>query len=230
MSQENGIPLTAEQQAYTMIKARILNMTYMPGQTLSDSDLAAELSLSRTPVLYALRYLECEGLVNRQHRQGWQICALSLDDIHDIFNIKIALGVLLARQAAACRDESLRSALQNAVDGMIVAEQADDLEAWEMVHRQWHDALMAMSEYPDGRVGRILNNLNDQWRRVRNGLLAMEGRMQRETQEHRVVAEAILSGDGDEAERRMRKHLETVRYDLMNLLKNMVIPYAPNGL
>jgi DNA-binding GntR family transcriptional regulator len=205
-------------------------MTYTPGQFLSDSEIAAELNLSRTPVLYALRYLECEGLVNRQHRQGWQICALSLDDIHDIFNIKVALGVMLARQAAGCQDETLRHALRDAVTGMIAANEADDLEMWEIAHRQWHNALMAMSEYPEGRVGRILDNLNDQWRRVRNGLLAIEGRMARETLEHEAVAEAILSGDGAAAEERMRKHLQSVRHDLVNLLTHIVLPFATQGL
>lgn len=230
MNSENGAPLTAEQQAYTMIKDRILNMTYMPGRVLSDSEVAAELNLSRTPVLQALRYLECEGLVNRQHRQGWQICALSLDDIHDIFNIKEALGVMLARQAVQCQDETLREAMRAAVEGMIRANEAGDIKTWEEYHRQWHDALMAMSEYPAGRVEGILNNLNDQWRRVRNGLLAIEGRMDRETHEHQVVADAILSGNGDEAEQRMRKHLQSVRHDLVDLLTHLVLPFAPHGI
>jgi DNA-binding GntR family transcriptional regulator len=54
--------------------------------------------------------------------------------------------------------------------------------------------------------------------------------MKRDTLEHITVTESILAGDGDEAERRMRSHLNNVRRDLVNLLVNLVFPFVSDGV
>jgi DNA-binding GntR family transcriptional regulator len=227
---DGGQSGTAEQQAYLLVKTRIMEMHYKPGQSIMDSELADELAISRTPIANALRRLEYEGLLTNQPRRGWQVTPLSLDDIHEIFNIKEALETMIARQAAACTDEPLRDALRAAVAGMQRCSAAGDKEAWDVVHMRWHQTVLAMSEYPAGRVPRILNNLNDQWRRVRRGLLAIEGRMARETVEHSLIAESILAHDIDEAERRTLRHLQHVRQELVLLLTNVVLPFAAHGV
>jgi GntR family transcriptional regulator, rspAB operon transcriptional repressor len=227
----DGNPVaTAEHQAYHLVKTRVMEMYYKPGQYVPDSDLAEELALSRTPIANALRRLEYEGLLTNQPRRGWQVTPLSLDDIHEIFSIKEALETMIARQAAASTDEALRAILRDCVEKMQHLSAAGDKEAWDIVHMRWHQTVLAMSEYPDGRVPRILNNLNDQWRRVRRGLLAIDGRMARETIEHVAIAESILSQDLDEAEQRTLRHLQHVRQEVVNLLANMVLPFATNGI
>jgi DNA-binding GntR family transcriptional regulator len=232
----NGVGLdgnqvaTAEQQAYHLVKTRIMEMYYKPGQFVTDSDLAEELAFSRTPITNALRRLEYEGLLTNQPRRGWQVTPLSLDDIHEIFNIKEALETMIARQAAACTDEALKDTLLECVEKMQRFSAAGDKEQWDIVHMCWHQTVLAMSEYPEGRVPRILNNLNDQWRRVRRGLLAIDGRMVRETVEHTAIAESILAHDLDEAEQRTLRHLQHVRQEVVYLLANMVLPFATNGI
>jgi DNA-binding GntR family transcriptional regulator len=221
---------TAEQQAYHLVKTRIMEMYYKPGQIVTDSDLAEELAFSRTPIANALRRLEYEGLLTNQPRRGWQVTPLSLDDIHEIFNIKEALETMIARQAAASTDEALHATLRECVEKMQQLSAAGDKEAWDIIHMRWHQTVLAMSEYPDGRVPRILNNLNEQWRRVRRGLLAIDGRMARETVEHVAIAESILGQDPDEAEQRTLRHLQHVRQEVVYLLKNMVLPFATNGI
>jgi DNA-binding GntR family transcriptional regulator len=227
---ENGQSTTAEQQAYHLVKTRIMEMYYKPGQYVADSDLADELTLSRTPIGNALRRLEYEGLLTNQPRRGWQVTPLSLDDIHEIFNIKEALETMIARQAARCEDEHLRHTLRECVKAMQIHSASGDKESWDIFHMRWHQTVLAMSEYPEGRVPRILNNLNEQWRRVRRGLLAIEGRMARETVEHAAIAESILAQSIDEAEQRTLRHLQHVRQEIVSVLANMVLPFATHGL
>ena len=50
-------------QAYETIKTNILNMTYPPGMTLTESRLARDLGMSRSPVRTAIRMLQTEGLI-----------------------------------------------------------------------------------------------------------------------------------------------------------------------
>ena len=227
---EGGLNGTAEQQAYQLVKTRIMEMYYKPSQFILDSSLLDELAISRTPVNNALRRLESEGLLTNEPRRGWQVTPLSLDDIHEIFNIKEALETMIARQAAASTDEKLHQLLRETVVGMQECAAAGNWEAWDVVHMRWHQTVLAMSEYPGGRVPRILNNLNDQWRRVRRGLLAIDGRMERETVEHALIAESILAHEVDEAGQRVLKHLVHVRGEVVTLLTKMVLPFAPYGI
>ena len=221
---------TAEQQVYDLVKERILTLTLKPGQYITDNEIAGELNISRTPIREALRRLEHEGLLINRPRRGWQVCVLSLEDIHEIFDIKEVLEGMIVRQAAACQDEALRSDLKEAMAGMQRASTAGDQEAWMEAHAQWHQTIFAMMASPKGRAAQIAQNLNDQWWRLYFLTVAVEGRLERKTCEHAVVAESILAGEAGAAERLMRDHLQKTRADLVHLLTNLVLPFVSTGV
>ena len=50
-------------QAYEKIKQNIVNLTYPPGMSLTESFLTQELSMSRSPVRTAIQMLQTEGLI-----------------------------------------------------------------------------------------------------------------------------------------------------------------------
>ena len=220
--------VTLQQQAYDFVKAQIMNLELKPGQYITDSEVANRLGISRTPVREALRRLEQEGLLINQARRGWKVYALSLEDIHDIFDIKETLEGMIARRAAACSNEELRRAMVEAMKHMRRAAEAGDVEAWQKADVELHDAIFGMGG--NERATNIIQSLNDQWHRVRIGFLAMQGRIQRSNPEHQAVIESILAGDGEEAERLMRVHLHNVREELVRLLVNLVLPFVEEGV
>jgi DNA-binding GntR family transcriptional regulator len=221
---------SAEQQAYDLVKERILSLTLKPGQYITDNEIASELNISRTPIREALRRLEHEGLLTNQPRRGWQVCILSLADIHEIFDIKEALEVMLARHAATCQDETLRNDLRKAMAGLQQASETGDQQAWMEAHTQWHQTVFAMIASPRNRAAQIIQMLNDQWWRLYFLTIAVEGRLERKTREHAFVAEAILAGDSERAEQLMRHHLKNTRQDLVHLLANVVLPFVSEGV
>lgn len=219
---------TYQQQAYDHIKWRILELKLKPGEYIADTQIAEELGISRTPVREALYRLENEGLLTSVARRGWRVYALSLKDIHDIFDIKASVEGMIAAQAAACKDAALHEALRASIRQMREAVAADDPKAWLAADFALHEVLFRMVN--NDRAERIVSNLNDQWHRLRIGFAAMEGRIARSTQEHSLFVEAILDGDADRAERAMRDHLNQVRAELVRLLVNMVLPFADEGV
>ena len=176
----------------------------------------------------ALYRLENEGLLQNQARRGWRVYSLSLDDIHEIFDIKESVEGMIARRAAECADPELQMALRQTLTDMERACEMDDSEAWLAADTALHEVLFRMA--PNERARRTVLNLNDQWHRVRIGFVALRGRTQDSTEEHRVFVEAILAGDGAEAERQMRTHLRQVREELVRLLANLVMPFVENGV
>jgi DNA-binding GntR family transcriptional regulator len=219
---------TFRQQAYNVVKARILNRDLKPGQNITDSQIAAELNISRTPVREALRELEHEGFLINQPRQGWRVYSLSLEDIHEIFDIKVALEGMLARQAAQCTDSEKQATLREAIEQMKQAVALHDYAAWRQADIELHRAIFAMGM--NGQADRIIDNLNEQWYRLRIGFLALQGRTEQSCREHEPVVTAILAGDGDAAESQMRLHINNVRQELVHLLVNLVLPFTQAGV
>jgi len=220
--------VTYQQQAYDYIKRNIIELKFKPGEFVADTQIAEELGVSRTPVREALYKLENEGLLVGVARRGWRVYSLSLEDIQDIFDIKVSIEGMIAAKAAACADETLRQQLRDAVQQMKTAVAADDPKAWLEADFALHDVLYQMAG--NERAQRIVANLNDQWHRLRIGFSAMEGRIQRSAEEHETFVQAILDMDAERAEREMRDHLNQVRAELVRLLVNLVLPYVEDGV
>jgi DNA-binding GntR family transcriptional regulator len=219
---------TFQQEAYSFVKEQIINLRYKPGEFITDTKVAGQLKISRTPVREAFYRLEKEGLLVYAARRGWKVYTLSLEDIHEIFDIKEAVEGMVAWQAAECNDEALRHALVEALKSMQEAAQGDDPEAWLQADNRLHDVLFQMAG--NERARRIITNLNDQWHRVRVGFVALQGRTRRSADEHRQIIESILEGDGEQAEHRMRRHLNEVRNELVHLLVTIVLPFVEEGV
>lgn len=219
---------TLQEQVYHLVKSRILNRELKPGQYINDTQVAEELNISRTPVREAFQLLEHEGLLISEARRGWRVYTLSLQDLHEIFDIKVALEGMMARRAAECRDEAKRAALKDALARMARAAETNDYQAWWQADVDLHIAIAEMCG--NERARRVIRNLNEQWQRVRIGFVAMEGRMQRSIPEHTAFVESILAGDADAAEQHIRSHLNSLRDELVRVLTNMVLPFAQNGI
>jgi len=220
-----------QEQAYQYVRNKILSMEYMPGDYITDSRIASELNVSRTPVREAFQRLANEGLLVSEVRRGWRIYSMTLKDIEDIFDIKCQVEGLMARKAAMDKmdqNEEFRQVLQDIIRRMRIASNADDVDTWLELDASLHHLLYMMAQ--NERAERIIKNLNDQWHRLRSGFIKMQGRLDIATNEHEKVVSAVINHDGDSAEQAMRDHLNDVRHGLLKVLVTMILPYARDGL
>jgi DNA-binding GntR family transcriptional regulator len=220
--------LTFQQRAYDFVKNQILTLDIKPGDYIMDTETAKKLEISRTPVREAFRRLEHEGLLIYEPRRGWRVYSLTLDDIRDIFDIKLSVEGLVARRAAENPDPHARSELRRLLDelGRIVAEQ--NSKCWLEIDYDIHNLIFKMAG--NRLAQQIIENVNDRYHRVRIGFIARTGRMERSLAEHQAFIEAILAGEADLAEKKTREHLLNLRDELINLLETMVLPFAKNGV
>lgn len=211
-----------QEQAYSRLKEAILSVALRPGEPVLETEWAKRLGMSRTPIREALQRLEYEGLVVNDRRRGWFVYSLSLDDIRQIFDIKIELEGLAARLAAQQVTEEQSTRLRSALDGIARVTQDHDLDAWHVADQAFHRILFEAAG--NDRLQQIILGLNSQMHRIRAGHLALEGRMDRSLEEHRALTEAILSGDGQAAEEAMHTHLQDLRDSVVNVLERLVFP------
>jgi len=93
---DNRLP----QRAYEWIKDAILEGRLKEGEPLSENRLAQEISISRTPIREALRNLEQDGFVRMVPGKGAFVAGISMEDVKEIYDIRILLEPLAARTAA----------------------------------------------------------------------------------------------------------------------------------
>ena len=218
---------TLQQQTYEFVRGQIIHLGFKPGEYINDAQIAEKLGISRTPVREAFQRLEKEGLLVNEARKGWRVYMLDLEDIGEIFELKIAIEGMVVRKAAECVDPSLRRDLEEALAEMKDAVRDDDPDAWLQADIHLHNVLFLMAN--NERAEQIVRNLNDQWHRIRLGYVGLQGRTEKSVAEHEAFVRSVLVGDAAGAEGLMREHLARVRDDLIQLVKRLVLPFSASG-
>lgn len=77
--------------AYQEIRQKLLNAEYLPGNLLSESELASGLNMSRTPIRAAIAQLEKEGFVETLKKRGILVKEIDIKELYDIFDLMTAL-------------------------------------------------------------------------------------------------------------------------------------------
>lgn len=218
------------ERAYEGIKELILTMAIKPGETVSENKLAFHLGISRTPVREALNRLEQEGLVISSHRRK-RAFVLTIAEIEEIFDLKIAIERSAARWAAERGSEEDRRRFRQTVQQMqqVAAARPDAPEALDGWHRAWLDVDMEYHRIlfrlaGNRRAEQIVDTVNNHWHRLRLGILAIEDRIEKSVVEHTRIAEAVLSGDAARAESLMAEHLQNLKIMLVGIMKAFHYP------
>jgi DNA-binding GntR family transcriptional regulator len=87
-------------QVYNDLREEILNCTLPPGSMIFEQALADRYNVSKTPVREALRRLVQEELVEAIHGVGYRILAVTVADVHEIFDLRLILEKASAERAA----------------------------------------------------------------------------------------------------------------------------------
>src|SRR5690348_12509120 len=95
--------------AYRALKEAIRENVFPPGYQGSEQEIATRLGMSRTPVHEAIIRLQEEGLVRVMTRRGVQVCAVSPEDMREIYDVIIALEAAAAELLAG-RPQAERAA------------------------------------------------------------------------------------------------------------------------
>src|SRR4051812_7155696 len=81
----------AAQRAHASIRDAIVRGELEPGAMLSENELAARLSMSRTPVRAALSRLQDEGLVTIYPQRGALVRQLTDNEVREAADVRHAL-------------------------------------------------------------------------------------------------------------------------------------------
>ena len=82
---------TMKNQAYEIIRKKILNQSYTPGEKISIASLTEELQISNTPIREALSMLEEHGLVEITPNSGFKMKRFTQKSFEDLTEAFVGL-------------------------------------------------------------------------------------------------------------------------------------------
>lgn len=214
-------------RTYEVLWQRLEDGELSAGARLRDTDWAARLGVSRTPVREALRKLAHDGVLDPLGAGGYQVHRFSAAEIGELYRCRAALEALAAEEAARRGGAALGEALSRNVAEAAEALVRDDLEALQRLNGAFHDAVLDAAATP--YLQRLLEQTRRLARVARRQLLAQaladrapraeyrEG-LVRVLDDHRALQRAIADGDGARAGALMRGHLLATARDMGALL------------
>lgn len=184
--------VTLREQVYEALLQAIVKGDLHPGSRLRDSELAAELQVSRTPVREALQRLEDEGLVQTVPGSQTRVAPLQESDAEEAVPVVAALHALATRHAVPLLSgddlERLRDVNAAFADAL---SREDTVEALAM-----NDAFHAvfLDRAGNGELRRTLERLSPRVRRLELArFLALSERDS--VDQHAAIITAAESGD-----------------------------------
>jgi DNA-binding GntR family transcriptional regulator len=190
------------------IRGAIIRGQLSPNERLVELDLAQRYSVSRGAVRVALLELVNEGLVDRERHRGARVRMVSLEEAIEISEVRMVIEGLCARKAAEHVTANEATQLRHLVAMMSERTEAGDLMGYSELNAALHDRIREISRHGSAAV--IVQRLRNQSVRQQFRLSLMPGRSNVSVAEHAAIVEAVVAGDGDQAETQMRAHLANV--------------------
>lgn len=201
-----GLRRNLELEVYDIIKSLILDRKFMPGDKISIDQLRADLGVSRTPIVIALKMLEKEMLIDTKPRRGHYVRTFTKKEIIDVLELREALEALGARRAARHITKYQINELTDFFKDIDVEGDPKALSAYAKEDQGFHEFIMEIAG------GEVFSSVFKAYAVViftyHADLPGGFVRHPRETiQEHLEMIEAICNRDEDKAERLMRHHM-----------------------
>ena len=194
------------EDAYDRLVLDIRTGRLKPGDRLVETELAAQLGISRTPVREAVRRLESDGLVIHQPRLGATVRKLDYLEITELYEMRGVLEGTAARLAA-------RSASQIELEELDAINRemraATDVRQLYEANRQFHGVLLsaARNRFLVKSVEAVQKTLLILGSSTLEESLRAAGAIE----EHEAILAALRNRDGDAAEASMRAHIEAAQ-------------------
>lgn len=198
------------------LRQEILSGMHPSGAQLRQDALATAYEVSRIPVREALFQLEAEGLVRIVPHKGAVVTTLSLEEVNDVFDLRVLLEPRLFRTSIPALTKADFTRIDEIQMAFSAAIRARDTRQWGTLNAEFHLALYAGANLPRtlATVTGLLQT-SDRYTRVQ---LSTPAAMKRAEREHAQLVVLCRKRDVDAACTLLVRHIESVRTDLVDLL------------
>ncbi|SNR57130.1 GntR family transcriptional regulator [Actinomadura mexicana] len=194
------------------LREAILAGELSPGAPIRQEAVAREHGVSRLPVREALRQLESEGLVVIRPNSGARVAILDFAEYTEIYKIRERLEPLAFAESVGNLSAEQRAEVSRLADELESLTGRPD--AWLDADRRFH--LACYAGVPTPRLLRMIVEFWNTTQRYRRILLTTftDQEFAVADDEHRLIADAAITGNARAGEDLIRVHIERSRLRL----------------
>ena len=198
-------------QAYRILRDRILRGTTVAGEKLKIDVLQRDLEISSSPLREALNRLAAENLVVADERRGFRAAPVSVEDLGDLTAMRVVVEPGALAAAMSLGSDEWESNVVAAfyrlqrIERMVSQGESLRDDEWTTRHKAFHMALV--SGCGSARLLELCSKLFDQSERYRRLSASFRRKSRNTPVEHQKLCEAALARK-PEAVALLRRHIE----------------------
>lgn len=202
-------------QLYRLLRGRIVRTELLPGEVISETEIAQAYEVSRQPVREAFIKLAEAGLVQIRPQRGTMVTRINEGAVMDARFVREAIEADVVRLVAETCDDAMRRELQ---DQMAAQKRMadDDNEAFVRLDELFHRTLAEMAGKP--YAWRVVEDVKAQMDRVRY-LTVQKDHIRVLIVQHARIIDAVGANDVAGAEAAMRAHLREILKSMPEVAK-----------
>ena len=201
------------EEAYEIIKRKIIMLEMRPTSDISEEALIQELNISRTPIREAIQRLAKDRFVIIYPRKGTIVSDISIDLINCVYEVRLLNEPYMARQTVEQTTDEWIQKMKSEFQSF--QPESYDVMKYIDLDYKLHKELTSYSN------NMFLNSLfavvNDHNHRIRVETSTRNRDYSRSIREHIAILEAIERRDADAVEQAVRAHILTSKREAYEL-------------
>lgn len=194
---------TLAEQAYEAIKTEIIRGKIDPDEPFTQAIMADRFEYGLAAIRSALLQLANEGFIRAIPRYGYMIVPITVSDIHEIYELRIALEPMAARLAAERAPEELVEKICEAAHHTYIYQDWESYSKFLTYNSTFHQTIALASG--NQRLYQIVSKLLDDSNHIFYMALDISDTTQQTLEDHLTLANAIKQRNPDLAERLSRE-------------------------
>jgi DNA-binding GntR family transcriptional regulator len=212
------------QNVYEEIREFVISTALLPGEKISEDELAARLGVSKTPIREALSKLAHDGIVKIIPNRGSYKVKLSREDISQIMVIREVLEGLCIRLAMANITDEIIERLQHLLENFEAKYLEKDYPRYSETMLKFYALIYDTARNP--RLIRMIESISDVTRTFRVLYFSSPERVKSSLKFHKDFVKILERRDVELAEQ-IRKGMIRSSYEyLMMVTSDVETPYA----
>ena len=193
------------EMAYSTLKQQMHDFVLAPGDRFSETELAARLGMSRTPLREALFRLRNEGMVEVESKSGWFVRPIDFERIDQLYDLRVVIEA--ACVSRLCSLPQTPPALDALKSVWLVpdAERLTDMRTVGALDEAFHATLVRA--VGNAEMARVHADLTERIRIVRRLDFTRDDRIEATYTEHAKILRSIIQRKPEQALVMLKGHI-----------------------
>lgn len=198
--------LSLAEEVTEILRDRIIGGEYAMGEKLTESKIAAELKVSRTPVRDAFRELEKEQLIEYIPHKGCFARGFSQEDMKDIYAVRKEVEQLAIQWAIDRANYEAVYRLEKQLEKMKLFTETLSRDKLLWANEEFHNMIFSLTR--SRFIVHTLKNYQEYVHFARMQALKRDENLPEIYREHEAIFQAVANRDKEAAVRAIAVHLD----------------------